>query len=185
MKKIIAISGSLRKKSYNTALLTELSKYAPQDCKFEMASIADIPLYNADLEEAKGIPAAVRELKEKILNSDALLISTPEYNHAIPGVLKNAIDWLSRPAEDIQKIFHNRPTGIVGVSAGSAGAYTAQIEWLAILKYFKVKPYFENSLSIGSAYKVFDQEGKIHDETILKRLQKYIQGFAKFIQDAS
>src|ERR1700733_985115 len=99
MAKIIGISGSLRRASFNAALLRAAVELAPSGSTIEIASIRDIPLYDADV-EAQGIPSAVVALKEKVVAADALLLVTPEYNNSIPGVFKNAIDWLSRPSTD-------------------------------------------------------------------------------------
>lgn len=180
MKKIIAISGSLRKGSFNTLLLQEMQKLIQTGFELEIASINEIPLYNADLEK-EAFPKSVLHLKDKIIHSDALIISTPEYNYAIPGVLKNAIDWLSRPTEDIQKIFGNRPTGLVGASAGRAGTLLAQTAWLPILRYFNAKAYFSKSLYISSAHTLFDNSGIIKDEETKKRIKEYIDGFCSFL----
>ena len=167
MTKIIAISGSLRKGSFNTLLLQEMQKLIQTGFELEIASINEIPLYNADLEK-EAFPKSVLHLKDKIIHSDALIISTPEYNYVIPGVLKNAIDWLSRPTEDIQKIFGNRPTGLVGASAGRAGTLLAQTA-------------FSKSLYISSAHTLFDNSGIIKDEETKKRIKEYIDGFCSFL----
>jgi NAD(P)H-dependent FMN reductase len=103
--KILGISGSLRKSSYNTSLLRAAAGLMPAGAQLEIGSIAGIPLYDGDLEAAQGIPPAVDALKKKVVKSQGLLLVTPEYNNSIPGVFKNAIDWLSRPASDIGRIF--------------------------------------------------------------------------------
>ena len=99
MTTILGLSGSLRRASYNTALLRAAREVAPDGVELEIGSIAGIPLYDGDVESEHGLPAAVAELKEKIVAADGLLLVTPEYNNSLPGVFKNAIDWLSRPAE--------------------------------------------------------------------------------------
>ena len=98
MARILGISGSLRAGSYNTALLRAAHSVAPAGVDLEVATLQGIPLYDGDLEQSDGLPAAVTALKDKIAASDAVLLVTPEYNNGIPGVFKNAIDWLSRPA---------------------------------------------------------------------------------------
>src|SRR5262245_65484963 len=101
MARIVGIAGSLRKASFNVALLRAARELAPAGTEIEIASIAGIPLYDGDLESEKGIPDTVTALKERIKSADGLLLATPEYNNSMPGVLKNAIDWLSRPPKDI------------------------------------------------------------------------------------
>ncbi|MCH9632916.1 MAG: NAD(P)H-dependent FMN reductase [Chlamydiae bacterium] len=185
MKTIIALSGSLRKNSVNTFLLQEAAKLAPSGVEILIASIENIPLYNWDLEDKHGIPDAVVQLKEKIELSSGLLISTPEFNHGIPGVLKNTIDWLSRPAADIPKVFGNRPTGVIGAAAGHFGSALAQAAWLPILQCLNAKAYFGKSLHVGSSYSVFDESGTITDSKVQKRLLEYVEGFVKFATKSS
>src|SRR5437660_290382 len=108
---VLALSGSLREKSYNTALLREAQRLTPAGMTITLASIRDFPLYDADL-EARAFPQAVKEVSAAIAQADALLIATPEYNFSMPGVLKNAIDWLSRPPLD--KVLIGKPVAIVG-----------------------------------------------------------------------
>lgn len=106
---IIGISGSLRQGSYNSSLLRAAAELSPTPVVVEIASIRGIPLYDGDVEAESGIPEPVRLLKDKIAAASGLLIVTPEYNSSIPGVLKNALDWLSRPGDDLQRVFGNRP----------------------------------------------------------------------------
>src|SRR5690606_25237849 len=106
--KILGISGSLRAQSYNTALLRTARTIAGPDAEVDVATLHGIPLYDGDLERDEGLPSAVVDLKGRILASDGLLLVTPEYNHGIPGVFKNAIDWLSRPPGDVPKVFGKR-----------------------------------------------------------------------------
>src|ERR1700742_2042283 len=108
MPSIIGLSGSLRSASYNSMLIRSASQLAPSGTTVEIASLRGIPLYDGDVEATEGIPAAVQDLKRRLIATDALLIATPEYNNSIPGVLKNAVDWLSRPSEDIPKVFGGR-----------------------------------------------------------------------------
>src|SRR5262245_14127031 len=108
---IVGIAGSLRTGSYNSALLRATVELISPGTTLEIASIHDFPLYNADV-EATGIPDAVQKLKDRISSANGLLLATPEYNNSIPGVFKNAIDWLSRPAKDIPRVFANRPVAI-------------------------------------------------------------------------
>ena len=121
MAVIIGISGSLRAKSLNAALLRVAGGFAPAGTKIEIESIKGIPLYDGDVEASSGLPAAVAALKDKIAAADGLLLVTPEYNNSIPGVFKNAIDWLSRPDSDIKRVFGGKPVGLIGASPGRFG----------------------------------------------------------------
>ncbi len=118
MTTIIGISGSLRRGSFNTALLRTAAELVPEGTKLLIESIQDIPLYNGDIEAAEGIPGRVAELKQAISEADGLLLATPEYNNSIPGVLKNAIDWLSRPSLDISRVFGGKPVAVMGLVPG-------------------------------------------------------------------
>src|SRR5262245_11435250 len=128
MSTVIGISGSLRRGSYNSALLRLAVALAPAGCQIELASIREIPLYDGDV-DAQGQPAAVVALKERIAAADGLLLATPEFNYSLPGVLKNAIDWLSRPAKDIPRVFGGRAVGVIG-TGGPGGTRLAQAAWL-------------------------------------------------------
>ena len=118
MTTIIGLCGSLRRGSFNRMLLGAAVEMAPQGTVIETESIREIPLYDGDVEDEQGVPAAVQRLKDRIAEADGVLIVTPEYNNSIPGVLKNAIDWLSRPAADIPRVFRGRPVAIMGATPG-------------------------------------------------------------------
>ncbi|MBV9220519.1 MAG: NAD(P)H-dependent oxidoreductase, partial [Methylobacteriaceae bacterium] len=115
MTRLIGLSGSLRQGSFNSALLRAAAGVLPEDTELALATIRGIPLYDGDV-EAKGIPEPVKALKEAIVAADGLLLATPEYNNSIPGVFKNAIDWLSRPSADIKRIFAGKPVALMGAS---------------------------------------------------------------------
>ncbi len=117
MISLIGISGSVRSGSYNLALLRAAALLMPPDSKLHIESIGNIPLYNGDEEAEKGVPDAVEHLKDQIAKADGLLLVTPEYNNSIPGVAKNAIDWLSRPPKDISRVFGGKAVAIAGASA--------------------------------------------------------------------
>jgi chromate reductase len=182
MVKIVAISGSIRNGSYNTALLRAAQTVVPADCQIELASITEIPFYNEDDEKTHGVPAVVTALKEKIIAADALLISTPEYNHGIPGVIKNAIDWCTRPPKDIPKVFHQRKVGLIGASPSKFGTAFSQTVWLPMLTYLNVHLYSGIQLFVGSAHTVFNEKGELSDKDTAKFLQDYMQGFVEFIR---
>jgi chromate reductase, NAD(P)H dehydrogenase (quinone) len=181
LAKIIGIAGSLRAGSFNAALLRAAVELAPAGTTIEVASIKGIPLYDGDLEAAQGLPPAVVELKEKIAISDGLLIATPEYNNSMPGVLKNAIDWLSRPASDIPKVFGNRPVAILGASPGGFGTILSQNAWLPVIRTLRMRPWNGPPMLVSGAGKVFDAGGTLTDADVRKRLQEFIAGFAAFV----
>ena len=134
MTRILGLSGSLRAGSLNTALLRAARDLMPGGSTLGIGSIAGIPLYDGDLEARAGIPAAVAALKDAIADADGLLVATPEYNNSIPGVLKNAVDWLSRPAADIARVFGGRPVALIGASPGGFGTILGQDAWLVLNK---------------------------------------------------
>jgi chromate reductase len=138
-------------------------------------------LYDGDVEAAEGIPSVVQELKSKITTADALLIVTPEYNNSIPGVMKNAIDWLSRPSEDISKVFGGRPVAIIGTTPGQGGTSLAQTAWLPVLRTLGAAPWFGGRMMVSNADQVFDGEGNLIDEKIRKRLEAFMEGFSAFV----
>jgi chromate reductase len=176
---ILGISGSLRRGSFNTSLLRAAVELAPSGTTIEIGSIAEFPPYNHDVEVA-GVPAPVQALKDKLAAADGLLISTPEYNNSIPGVAKNAIDWLSRPPSDVPKLFRNKKVAIMGATAGQGGTILSQAAWLPILATLGTSPYFGGRLRISAAASVFDANGKLVDDKIREQLKKFIEGFAAY-----
>ncbi len=183
MASIIGLSGSLRRASFNAMLLRAASQLTPAGTTVEIASIRGIPLYDGDVEAAEGIPTAVQELKSRIAATDGLLIVTPEYNNSIPGVLKNAIDWLSRPPEDIQNVFGGRPVAVIGATPGQGGTSLAQTAWLPILRTLGTNPWFGGRMMVSNAERVFDGEGQMIDEKTRTRLEAFMNGFAAFVSD--
>lgn len=176
---IVGISGSLRRASFNTALLKAAVDLMPEGSVLAIESIRNIPLYDGDL-ESDGLPSRVSELKSIIRNSDALILATPEYNASIPGVLKNAIDWLSRPSADIRDVFGGKPVGLMGASAGGFGTILAQDAWLPVLRALGTKPWFGGRVLVSRAGKVFDEAGNLIDDEVRKQLQRFLRGFMEF-----
>jgi len=181
MANILGISGSLRKKSFNTAILAAAAELAPGTARVTIHSIRDIPLYDGDV-EASGLPAPVVELKEAIVAADALLIATPEYNNSIPGVAKNAIDWLSRPAADIPRVFGNKPAVVMGATPGPNNTLLAQAAWLPVLRTLGTAYWSGGRMIVGGAGKLFDADGRLTDEPTRDRLKKFVEGFAAFVE---
>ncbi|MFM0698283.1 NADPH-dependent FMN reductase [Paraburkholderia sediminicola] len=182
---IVALSGSLRQASYNSALLRAAATLCPTDVAIEIASVRAIPLYDGDLEALSGLPAAVSELKATIANADGLLLATPEYNNSIPGVMKNAIDWLTRPAADIPKVFGGLPVAVIGASPGGFGTVMAQAAWLPVLRALGTYPWFGARLLIPRAGHVFDESMSVVDASVQEQLRGFIAGFADFVRTSS
>jgi NAD(P)H-dependent FMN reductase len=178
--RVLALSGSLRHSSFNTALAHAAQVMAPHGMVIEVATLHGVPLYDADLETSEGIPAAVLKLKAQILEADALLMVTPEYNNGVPGVFKNGIDWLSRA--DMKAIFAKRPTGMIGASMGGFGTLSSQAAWLPTLKMLGVTLYSGNSVLVSRAQNAFDAQGELTDESSRKNLNAYLAGFNEFVQ---
>ena len=140
MTKVLGISGSLRRGSYNSALLRAAARLMPAESALEIASIRGIPLFDGDV-EAQGMPATVAQLKEAMVAADGVLLVTPEYNNGLPGVFKNAIDWLSRPAADIKRVFGGRHFAVIGASPGAFGTVLSQAAWLPVLRTLGTQPW--------------------------------------------
>lgn len=164
-------------------LLTAASALAPQGTTIEIASIAGIPLYDGDVEAAGRVPAVVTALKDRIAAADGLLIASPEYNNSIPGVTKNAIDWLSRPATDIARVFAGRPVAVIGATPGAGGTALGQAAWLPVLRTLRMVPWFGDRLGVPNASKVFDANGRLIDDAIRARLDAFMKGFAAFVAE--
>jgi chromate reductase len=181
MVKIIGISGSLRKASYNSALL-RAAVAAIKPGVIEIESIADIPLYNGDIEQERGLPKAVIELQNKIEKADGLLIVSPEYNHGIPGVLKNAIDWLSRPPEKAERVFAGKPLAMLGATPGGFGTLNAQTVWLPTWRTLRVHVWNDKlPFMVPRAQTVFNESGELTDAKTRENLKSYIEGFVGFV----
>ena len=181
MATIIGLCGSLRRGSYNGMLLRAVVDAAPPGTRIETVSIRDIPLYDGDVEVEGGVPAPVQALKDRIAAADGLLLATPEYNNSIPGVLKNAIDWMTRPPADIARVFRGRPVALMGATTGLGGTALAQTAWLPVLRTLGMRPWFDARLQITSSAKVFDSEGHVTDDKARDRIRTFIDGFAAFV----
>jgi NAD(P)H-dependent FMN reductase len=181
MTKIVAIAGSVRAGSFNRMLLHAAVELAPAEVTVESASIKDIPLYDGDHEAAAGIPPAVQALKDRIAEADGVLLVTPEYNNSLPGVFKNAIDWTSRPAADVPRVYGGKPIGVIGATPGPAGTGLAQVAWLPVLRTLGTMPFFGARVQVSNAAKVFDEHGKLTDPVVRGQVEKYMAAFGRFV----
>lgn len=177
--KIVGLSGSLRRGSYNTALLRAAAEIAKPPVEIAVHGIEGVPVYDGDVESERGIPDAVAALKDAIAEADGLILATPEYNHGVPGPLKNAIDWCSRPPKDQSRVFGGRPVALCGATMGRGGTALAQAAWLPTLRVLGLH-LWPRSLQVSAAQDAFDDEGRLVDEKIGERLGDFVEGFAEF-----
>jgi chromate reductase len=176
--KILAISGSLRKGSYNTALLRALEPMAPEGMEIEIVTLHGIPLYDGDVETASGKPVAVTALDQRIQAADGIIIATPEYNFSIPGVLKNATDWLSRHATP----FKWKRVGIIGASGGPVGTARSQYHLRQNLQALEAIVMPRPEVFVRTAEKQFDAQGKLTDEVTIKVVRNWLKAFGEWVE---
>ncbi|MBZ0110962.1 MAG: NAD(P)H-dependent oxidoreductase [Thermoanaerobaculia bacterium] len=172
---IVGIAGSLRKASYNRALLAAARQRAPTGVQIEIHTLDPIPLYNQDIEN-QGIPTAVQKLRDAIYAADAVLLVTPEYNSGIPGVLKNTLDWLSRPPKPHP--FDGRPVGIMGTTPGGFGTRAAQYQLRQVLVPLNAYVMAQPMMLVPGAGDKFDEEQTLTDEKTLAFLDRYLTSFS-------
>jgi chromate reductase, NAD(P)H dehydrogenase (quinone) len=180
---LVGLSGSLRQRSFNSSLLGAAVELLPQGANMTVESIRDIPLYDGDVEDTQGIPGPVQRVKEAIAAADGLLLVTPEYNNSIPGVFKNAIDWLSRPPADIPRVFGGKPVAMIGASPGGFGTILSQGAWLPVLRTLGTRPWFGGRLFVARAGSIFDEAGRIANDATREQLRQFIDGFVTFVKE--
>jgi chromate reductase len=182
MAKLIGISGSLRRGSFNTALLRAAAQAMPGGSELVVNTLHGIPLYDGDVEVSEGIPPAVAAMKEAIVAADGVLLVTPEYNNGIPGVFKNAIDWISRPSADIKRVFGGKPFAVMGASPGNFGTTLSQTAWLPVLRTLGTHAWFGDRLMVSRAPTVFDEAGALKDPATQEHLKRFMLGFVDFVE---
>lgn len=175
--RILGISGSLRKASFNTALLHAAQELAPPDLQLDIADISQIPLYNTDV-QAQGFPEVVQKLGEQIRAADGLLFATPEYNYSLSGVMKNTIDWISRLKD---QPFAGKTAAICGASVSLLGTARAQYHLRQIGVYVDLRFLNKPEVMVGTAHERFDAEGKLtHEPT-----RKFVGDLMVALRDAA
>ncbi len=167
---ILAISGSLRRTSLNTAALSAARELAPAGATVTLQTLHDIPPYDEDV-RAEGVPEPVQRLRAAIGAADALLICTPEYNYSVPGVLKNAIDWASRPPD---QPFDAKPIAIMGVSPGRLGTARAQYQLRQVFVFLNGLVLNRPEVMIAGANELFDPHGKLADDPTRERIRDLV-----------
>jgi chromate reductase, NAD(P)H dehydrogenase (quinone) len=169
--RILGIAGSLRRQSYNRSALRAAQQLVPEGAALDIFELDGIPAFNQD--EEKNTPAKVVELKQRIRAADALLIVTPEYNCSIPGVLKNAIDWGTRPYGE--SAWSGKPAAIMGASPGALGTARAQYHLRQIFVGLNIFPINHPEVMIANAASKFDAQGTLTDETTKKHIRELLQ----------
>jgi chromate reductase len=176
--KILAISGALRKGSTNTALLHNVKKLAPEGMEIDIVTLHGIPLYDGDLETEKGIPDSILKLKERIRGADAVIIATPEYNFSIPGVLKNATDWLSRDGNP----FKWKRVGVMGASGGPIGTARSQYHLRQNLQGLEAIVMPKPEVFVTNSASKFDKNGELNDEPTRKAIETWLKHFKEWLE---
>lgn len=173
--KVLGIAGSLRLGSYNKALLRAAQGLAPDNMELEIIEIDNIPLFNEDI-EAQGYPEPVRELHTKIAGSDAILIATPEYNYSIPGILKNTIDWASRPEKTCSIL--GKPVAIMGASTGRFGTLRSQMHLRQVFVALNMPAVQKPEVYVTKAAEKFDEKGNLIDDRTKSQIKRLLQSLA-------
>jgi chromate reductase len=174
---VVAFAGSIRKGSHNRILIETSKRLAPEGMTIEHLEIRDFPIYNMDRES--DFPAIVTEFKNKIKAADGILMAVPEHNFSFSGVLKNAIDWASRPPMD--RVFEGKPIAMQSAAGGWAGGLRAQLHLRQVMAYFPAKVMFFPEICVGQSQKKINENGELTDDMALKNIAKQMAAFKEFI----
>ena len=178
---IIAIVGSLRKESYNYQLAREAGKILAGQAEFGLLDYSDVPLFNQDIEYPP--PPAVRRVRETVRSADGIWFFSPEYNHFFPGVLKNLIDWLSRPISDSEpQVLRGKPAAVSGITPGLSGTGIAQDHLITLISFLNMHVMNQPRLTIPNAMQQTDQNGQLALKSSAPLLEKQAQEMLLFIQ---
>lgn len=185
--KILAFAGSLRQQSFNKKILNylvqlDLADANLADATIEKFDLSDIPLFNADLESSNRVPESVYQFRRNISESDGLLIATPEYNHGVPGVLVNALDWASRSYDGVRPLKH-KPVAIVGASTGKYGTARAQVQLKTLLTVLQTDFYTTKQVLLGHARELFDENGILTDDAVGNELHDFLTGYIQWLRN--
>ncbi|KQV38115.1 MULTISPECIES: NADPH-dependent FMN reductase [unclassified Rhizobium] len=181
MIKLLGISGSLRKASFNKALLHAALELPLADVRFTAGTIEGIPLYNADIER-EGVPAPVQLLRDQIAGADGVILFTPEYNNSMPGVFKNAIDWASSSMTGAPNVFAGRAFALAGTSPSPFGTLLSQNAWLPVFRTLGADLWSGKRLMLPKAGALFDKDSKLVDEDARGRLKAFVEAFADYVK---
>jgi chromate reductase, NAD(P)H dehydrogenase (quinone) len=171
--RVLGFAGSLRQGSYNRALLRAAKELAPAGMIIDVFDLAPIPLYNGDV-EAKGDPAPVASFKLAIKQADAVLMVTPEYNHGVPGVMKNALDWASRPPTGA--VLSGKPVAIMGASLGMIGTARAQYHLRQCFVFLSCFALNQPEVIVPFAQEKVDKDGKVTDQKTREKISELVEG---------
>ncbi|SDI54546.1 NAD(P)H-dependent FMN reductase [Ferrimonas sediminum] len=174
---VVALCGSLRQQSLNKKLLHQAIELAPKELSFRHGDLSELPLYNEDLQNA-GFPVGVDRLHRLLISADAILIVTPEYNYSIPGVLKNAIDWLSRYQPHG---FHNKPIAIMGASPGRMGTCRCQYHLRQVMVFLNAWVLNKPEIMISEAHQAFDPQGRLNDPKLVELVQSQMRSLKQMV----
>src|SRR3954465_11777835 len=175
---VVGFAGSLRRSSYNRALLRAAIELAPAELHIQPHELDALPLYNGDV-EAAGVPQSVEALRAAIRQADALLIATPEYNHGVPGVLKNTIDWLSRPPRE--SALNGKVAAIIGASPGMTGTARSQTQLRQAFVFTNTYALLQPEVLVARAHEKFDADGRLTDQGTSDFIKVFLKGFGDLI----
>jgi len=175
---LLAITGALRKDSWNTQLLRAVKELAPPEMAIEIVTLHGVPLYDGDEEDKHGVPASVKALQGKVKQADGVIISTPEYNFSVPGVLKNGLDWMSRSGNP----FKWKRVGVMGASEGPIGTARSQYHLRQNLQALEAIVMPRPEIFVTNAPTKFDKEGRLSDEETRKIIQTWLKHFKEWVE---